>query len=176
MNNILINNESIIGIVAAIIALIGILLTLFQLFQTKKIKKAEFVYELLKSIRSNPNIAKVEYMMDYDLPWYGYKFHGSKKEALIDDFLAQLNFICFLKSKRYISKKEIELFEYELNRTITNGECLCYLWNLHHWSKRNDKKCSFAYLIEYAKEQMNESEKEAFDSPDPKISGFKKIL
>lgn len=172
----LLNVENTIGITAAIIATIGIVLTLFQLFQTKKLKKAEIISDLLKSIRSNPQISRIEYLLEYGETWYDDSFHESGLELYMDDFLAQFNYICFLLDKKYIGKKEFEMFEYELGRITNNYDCLCYLWNLYHWSLSQNKKCSFSYLISFIKMQMSKEEIIRFESSKEEISGFTKYL
>lgn len=172
----LLNVENSIGIIAAIIATIGIVLTLFQLFQTKKIKKAEIISDLLKSIRSNPRISRIEYLLEYGETWYDNSFHESEIELYIDDFLAHFNYICFLLDKKYIGKKEFEMFEYELGRIANNYDCLCYLWNLYHWCLSQNKKCSFSYLISFIKKQMSKEKITRFESSKEEMSGFTKYL
>lgn len=168
--------ESIIGIVAAAIAILGIVLTYLQIIQTKKIKRAEFVSDLLKAMRGNTELSQIEYLLDYDIKWYDEKFHGSPIESNIDNFLSHLNYVCFLRAKKLLSKKEFEIFEYELYRSVTNYDCKCYLWNIYHWSRKNNKKSSFAYLIEYLKSKINKAELELFESDKTVNKYFKKYL
>lgn len=164
--------ESIIGVVAACIAIIGIILTYSQIYQTKKIKRAEFVSDLLKTIRSNNEITNIKYLFDYNNKWYNEKFHGSNVELHIDNYLSQLNYICFLKTKKLISYDEFEIFEYELDRSIKNEDCVCYLWNIYHWSKFNKKKCSFEFLIDYLKSKISHDELSIFENSDEKAGRY----
>ncbi len=170
------STENIIAVVAAAIAIIGILLTCFQLYQTKKVDEARLVGDMLKVIRSNERLSEIEHYLDYNVPWYGDDFHDSELETSIDDFLALMNYICFLERKRLIGKRAAKIFEYELIRTIKNPDCLCYLWNLYHWCISKNKKCPFAYLIEYAMVEMSEEKRKAFESNNEAVSGYRRYL
>ena len=86
---------------------------------------------------------------------------------MIDGLLAQMNYICFLKSKRLISGTALKVFEYDLERTVNNRDCLCYLWNLYHWSVELGKQCPFSYLVDYAKKKMSKEERSRFESKSP---------
>lgn len=151
-------------------------ITYLQIHQSKKIKRAEFVSDLLKTLRANAEISKIEYLLDYDIKWYNEMFHGSSLEPYIDNFLSHLNYICFLKSKNLLSKSEFEIFEYELDRSVNNRDCVCYLWNIYHWSNRNKKKCSFAFLVNYLKSKMPKEELSSFESINPKGGQYIKYL
>lgn len=88
----------------------------------------------------------------------------------MDGFLANMNYILFAESAHLIGGKTLKIFEYDLERTVNDKDCLCYLWNLYHWSAKLEKQCPFSYLVEYAKKNMNEEERARFESDVP--SGF----
>ena len=155
---------NIISIIATSLTCIGLGLTVFQLWQRKKVDEAKLVADLQKAIRLDRKMAKVESYFDYGRHWYDDGFHKSENEALFDGFLAHMNYICFLKSKRLMGKKTLKIFEYDLERTISNEDCLCYLWNLYHWSADQNIQCPFSRLVELAKENMSEEERAQFES------------
>jgi hypothetical protein len=91
-------------------------------------------------------------MIDYDQSWYTAEFHsGSDKhiERKVDKYLAYLSYLCYLIETDSVTKKEIQLFEYELIRTMRSISVQAYLWNLVHFSRRFGIECSCRNLVDY---------------------------
>lgn len=161
-------------IVTIITGIIGFGFTIYQIKKSNKVKHAEFVSDLLKSIRLNERIILATYLIDYNEDWYNYSFHGgSETEKNIDALFSQLDYICYLHKELLLDDKDFSIFKYELNRVCKNSQCQSYLWNLYHWSK-ND--CAYNNLIEYMRKQFNKTEFEKFESKEKLISGYKKYL
>ena len=93
------------------------------------------------------------YTIDYhEKPWYGDTFHNSDMEFAIDKLLSYLSYICYLKKTRNISNEEFKALEYEIVRACSSYDVQAYLWNLYHFSKACNAKCSFDYLITFGLE------------------------
>ena len=117
----------------------------------------------------------MEYDIDYLKHWYDEDFHEKGLEPKADAFLSQMNYICFLKEKKLIRKGALEIFQYELERVATNPDCLCYLWNISHFSERLGKPSPFPYLTEYVRRRMDDATRKRFDSNGESEGFFKRL-
>jgi len=160
------------GVAAAIFAII-------QWRKSNKIRQAEFINQLITKIRSDKDIAKTIYMIEYDKEWYNNEFHGkSDKEIEIDSLFSFFTYICYLHDTKNIQDDEFRIFEYEIKRVCSNKQAQTYLWNLYHWSKQHLKESfSFQNLLKYLlNEVLNAEGKKRFESSDSKVSGYTKRL
>ena len=164
-------------IVTSIIGILGFTLTIIQIHLSNKVKNAEFISKILENLRFNERSLDVIYLIDYNQKWYDEKFHGSGElEKDIDAFFSQIDYICYLKSKKLLSDDNFQIFKYEVLRVCNNYQCKCYLWNLYHWSKLNSSKCSFDYLIRFLKTRFSEDDLNRFENSNSQISGYDKYL
>ena len=157
----------IIAIVSACLTFVGLIFTAAQLWRKKNVDEAKLVADMQDKIRSSSAIPAIESYLDYSVPWYDDNFHNSDFEHKMDDFLAIMNYVLFARSVHLIGERTSRIFEYDLERTVTNEDCLCYLWNLYHWSAKRNKQCPFSYLISYAKENMDEQRRAQFERKEP---------
>ena len=143
--------DQIISIITVTFAVFGGIFALVQWVNSNRIKRAEFINQIIEKLRFDREMVEVIYMIDYDFNWYNEKFHDSDRdlEYKVDKILSYLSYICYLKSTRNITKKEFEIFKYELNRTCISPCVQDYLWNIYHFSKKNGSSCTFEYLINY---------------------------
>lgn len=164
-------------IVTSIIGILGFTLTIIQIHLSNKVKNAEFISKILENLRFNQRSLDVIYLIEYDQKWYNEKFHGSGElEKNIDAFFSQINYVCYLQNKKLLSDNNFQIFKYEILRICNNYQCKCYLWNLYHWSKRNNSNCSFDYLIKYLKTQFSIEALNKFENSNSNISGYVKYL
>ena len=136
-------------IVSLVFVCIGGIFVYFQWDRSIRIRRAEFLYQLLEKLRFEDEMVKSMYVVDYNPLWYDASFHGSKLEGKIDKLLSYADYICYLRYTRNVSKKEFQIFEYELHRICLSRSCQCYLWNLYHFSLKDNTICSFDNLISY---------------------------
>lgn len=134
-----------------ILVIIGGIFALVQWMASNKIKRAEFINQIIDKLRFDKDMAKTMYVVDYDYNWYNQDFHNSNDESefLIDKLLSYLSYICYLHATGNIKKEEFKILQYELNRACISPCVQSYLWNLHHFSKKNNTICTFEYLIKY---------------------------
>ena len=88
-------------------------------------------------------------MLEYNNNWYNEDFHSGENEKEIDQFLAFINYICYLRNMKIIKENEFKLLRYEVNRVCCNYGVQSYLWNLFHFSIKMNAKCSFNEIIDY---------------------------
>ena len=135
--------------VVDIFTMLGVIVAIFQLYNGNRIKRGEFIRSVYDKFISDSHIKNVIYKMDYGETWYTSCFHGSLFEKDVDSLFRYLSYICYLRQKKLISKKDMKLFEYVLNRTCLSSQSIEYLWNIYHFSQSNHLECSFMPLIEY---------------------------
>ncbi|MCL2041989.1 MAG: hypothetical protein FWG84_08145 [Bacteroidales bacterium] len=126
---------------------------LWQFYKNTKIKRAEFLNQILEKLRFDENLTTTMYVVDYNQVWYDNKFHNSEFEGNIDKLFSYLDYICYLKSTRNIKGTEFKICQYEINRVCVSIATQQYLWNLYHFSKKNNTDSSFQYLIDYGIEK-----------------------
>lgn len=131
-------------------------------------KNADDRMQLLQDIRSrlfdDPDVIKTIYMFDYDdeennpnrKNWYDGNFHNTQElQMIVDKTLSIFEYVCFLSNKGKIGKDELDIVKYRLDRVLVNVQVQAYLFNLYHWCKEANSRCSFQNLIEYGtKEKM----------------------
>jgi len=145
-------NENVISLFAIIVTSIGVIIALRQWIQHVKIQRSEFVKQLIDKLRFDESVSEAAYIIDYDLDWYNSTFHNNSNRVLeskIDKYLAYLSYLCYLIETKSITKKEVQLFEYKLFRTVQSPSVQAYLWNLTHFSQKFGIKCSCYKLVEY---------------------------
>jgi hypothetical protein len=114
-----------------------------------KIKRAEFINQILEKLRFDKALVTTMYIIDYNQDWYNTSFHNSELECSIDKLLCYIDYICYLKITKNISATEFKIFQYEIHRICISYSIKNYLWNLYHFSLKNNTNCSFQYLVEY---------------------------
>jgi hypothetical protein len=134
-----------------ILAFIGGIFALVQWRSGNKLKRVEFFDKIISALRFDKENVSTMHIIDYNYEWYNKNFHNtkSKLEYSIDKLLSQLNYICYLKEMKIIKDKEFKVIRYMVNRTCISPCIQNYLWNLYHFSKKNNADTSFQYLIKY---------------------------
>lgn len=133
-----------------VLVCIGGVFIYIQWNKSIQIRRAEFLHQLLEKLRFDDEMVKTMYTVDYSPFWYDISFHGNEIEEKIDKLLSYADYICYLRQTKNISKKEFQIFDYEIHRICISPSCRGYLWNLYHFSlKKNNTKCSFYNLIYY---------------------------
>ena len=138
--------------ISLIFVVIGGCFALWQWKKNNKIKQAEFFNQIIEKLRFDENLSQIMYVVDYNQQWYSKSFHNNDKEFenTIDKLFSYLDYVCYLNETNVITKNEFKIFKYEINRVCISVSTKYYLWNLYHFSKKNNTDCSFQYLIDYA--------------------------
>lgn len=160
------------------ISAFGFGFTIYQIIKSNWAKKYDIISSIHEKLRNELKISRAIYLIDYSESWLNEEFFScSSTEKEIDSYLSLLNFICFLRKKRYFSKNDMCFFSYFLVRVIEDYQCRAYLWNLYHFSKRRcNGKNLFNYLIEYMILQFTKKEKNKFLSRISSESGYIQYL
>ena len=130
---------------------LGVIGALIQWNRQLKREAAEFLKELLDELRS-PGESSCVYSIDYGKAWYDSGFHGSEMERKIDRAFSFLSFVCYLRSRYLLGKREFKFFEYELTRALESTQTVDYLYNLHHFAAKNDAASPFECMVNYGVE------------------------
>lgn len=157
--------NNIIDIITLLFAVIGGFFALTQWRTQVMQKRAETVKELICKVRDDEDIAAIMDIIDWnDGIVYNGKFRArpsaqrklfaevddDKLFQMIDKTLSHFSYICYLRKRHVLQKKDMYVFEYELRRLADNVHIQNYLYSLYHWSSQLGVNCSFGYLIEYA--------------------------
>ena len=127
---------------------LGVIGALIQWNRQLRREAAEFLKELLNELRS-AEVVSFLYDIDYGKKWYDGEFHKGKRENKVDRSLSFLPFVRYLRSERLLGDAEFAFFDYESTRVLRNRQAIDYLYNLHHFSVRQDRKSPFEQLINY---------------------------
>ena len=152
ISNILVSDE--LKGISQLIAIIGGLFVFYQWRHNSRLKKADYINELTGKIRTDEIIRETMYMFDYGERWYSKEFHSSGDlERKVDKTLSYFSYICYLKSRRILTKKELYFFQYELKRILSNQQVQDYLYNLYHFSNKMGVPMAFKYLFDHGKKE-----------------------
>ncbi len=139
-----------IDIATLVLAIVGSVLGYKQWKKSVILKRAEFINELTMNIRTDKNIRRVIYNIDYGVDWYDEKFHCSGElEAEVDKTLSYFSYICYLREQKLIEDADFCFFKYEIDRILTNNQVQDYLYNLYHFCGKSTVPLSFEYLFKY---------------------------
>lgn len=145
-------------LLGALVALFASIAALRQWKQQIRIQRAEFVKQLIEKLRFDEAVTEAGYLVDYGEFQYPEGFfdlsnerteNNKRIERQIDQYLSYLSYLCYLIETGSITEQETQLFEYKLVRTLQSLSVQAYLWNLVHFSKKFNVKCSFHNLIMY---------------------------
>ena len=137
------------SLISLFFVLVGGTFAFIQWKRNLKIRRAEFINQILEKLRFDKELVEIMYIVDYNQNWYNQSFHNGKLESSIDKLFSYLDYVCYLESNNNIVKEEFKIFQYEINRACVSKSTQQYLWNLHHFSKKNKTNCSFQFLIDY---------------------------
>lgn len=162
ISDILVSNE--LKGISQVIAIIGGLFVFYQWKHNSHLKKADYINELTGKIRTDEMIRETIYMFDHDIEqWYSGDFYSNGNlERKVDKTLSYFSYICYLKSRRIITNRELCFFQYELERILRNQQVQDYLYNLYHFSAKMEVPMTFQYLFDYGKKEKIFS-KEMYD-------------
>ena len=149
-NEVVVPISDITSLISIIVVILGGVFGYYQWHKSIQLKRAGYINELTEKIRTDKDIKKTIYILEYDEKWYSKKFHESgKKELKMDKTLSCFSYICYLKEQNIISDKEFDFFRYELKMILINEQMQDYLYNLYHYSQNQNVPCTFQYLINY---------------------------
>jgi len=137
-----------------LISIVGGFFALFQWKQSYRLKRAELIKEAMLKIRDDTDIALVLYSIDYGDHWYNQEFvENHTIEAQYDKVFAFFDYLCYLYNRKIFGKNEFRIFEYRIKRMQQNSSFRNYLFNLYHFSRKNNTDISFYNLLKYLKKQ-----------------------
>ena len=151
-------------LISLVIAIIGGSFALYQWTKSNTYKRGDIVESLIETINDDQDIATIMDICDWNDGFiYNGKFSISKaasrsdlvgmsSEELfkkIDRTLAHFSYICYLKSSKALTKKEMRIFNYKIRRLADNMHIANYLFSLYHWSDSLGVQMSYIYLADY---------------------------
>ena len=147
--------EYLLSLISIVLVVLGGICALIQWCSSNRNSRNELIQQIIENLRFNKDIAQAMYTIEYNPFWYNESFHNNRTdnhnlEFQIDKLLSYLSYLCYLKQEKRISKKEFRILQYEINRVCVSFSTQAYLWNLYHFSQKQQTACSFQYLINYA--------------------------
>ena len=143
-----------------VLVIIGGIFAGIQWHVSNKIKRAEFIDDIIAKLSFDKGLARTMYMIEYSnylkKPWYDDNFHtGSDLEFDVDKLLSYMSYICYLKKTKNIKNEEFKFLQYEIVRVCSSKDVQTYLWNIYHFARACNTKCSFEHLIEFGLDSKN---------------------
>jgi len=154
---IIIGAGEIIDFVLLIVTSFGFSLAFIQWRKNERLSRCSYVKELIDKTDFDKDVSEVFFKIDYGEQWYSQKFHNTHSdsdsdfEKKMDKTLSSYSFICYLFLNNVLTEKDSSFFKYKLCRILTNEQVQDYLFNLYHWSRRNEENMPFNYLLVYGK-------------------------
>lgn len=134
---------------------LGVVAAFWQIRAGARAQRATFLKDLYMQLRTDSEVARAFYLIEYCEFTYNAEFHGSELEPKIDRLLTLIDLVCEMRAQRVITKREMSFFDYQFNRVARNQEILKYLHFLNGFYKRNglDRK-PFSAFQAYAKLEL----------------------
>lgn len=145
------NEISLAEIITIIFTVIGGGFALWQWNKNSIVKRASYYNDAFIKMREDEDIVYTLHMIDYDTKkWYPFDSQNDPEiERKVDKTFGYIDYLCYLRDRKLISKKEFRNIEYKIIRIGFNSSALDYLYNLYHFSKANGTAMSFSNLLEY---------------------------
>jgi len=141
-------------ILGSISSLAVIFSAIFAYLQWKKSKyesKIQLVEKIREKLYDDKDSRHVIYLIDYSVSWYSAHFHKTEEpQGSVDKTLSIIEYSCYLLNQKILGEKEFDLIRYDADRIIQNYDMQAYMFNLYHWCKRINTRCSFLNIINYA--------------------------
>jgi hypothetical protein len=115
----------------------GVVAAFLQIRTGSRAQRAVFLKDLYMQLRTDPEIVKAFYLIEYSEFRYDADFHGSDDEPRIDRLLTLVDLICELHAQSVITKREMAFFEYQFRRIANDKEIVKYLTFLQAFYARN---------------------------------------
>jgi hypothetical protein len=143
-----------VSLITLISVIIGAYIAAMQLKASNETKRAMFFFQVNEKLRSDEGMVEAMHKIDYSDWSYDENFHnkGNGFESKLDRLLSYLSYICYLNKTKNIIDEEFSALQYKLTRVCSFKEIQMYLWNLYHFSKKQNTICSFQHLIEFGME------------------------
>ncbi len=131
---------------------LGVLAAFWQIRAGARAQRATFLKDLYMQLRTDSEVARAFYLIEYGEFVCDAKFHGSELEPKIDRLLTLIDLVCELRAQRVITKREMRFFDYQLSRAARNPEVQNYLRFLNYFYARNGlNRTPFSAFQSYAK-------------------------
>lgn len=130
----------------------GVLAAFWQIRSAARAQRANFLKDLYLQLRTDTDVARAFYLIEYDEFIYDESFHGSEIEPKVDRLLTLIDLVCEMRAQHIISKREMGFFEYQFRRVASNYSIQEYLNFLNNFYARNGlRQKPFLAFQNYAK-------------------------
>lgn len=144
-----------INAVLLVVTALGVVAAFWQLRASARAQRAMFLKDLYLQLRTDPDVAKAYYLIEYDQFHYDGAFHGSDLEPKIDRLLTVIDLVCELHAQGTITKREMQFFCYQFRRVAQNEGIRGYLRFLNDiYAKSNLDHKPFCGFQAYAEKDL----------------------
>lgn len=122
-------------IVSALVGICGIIFSCYKFAVKVKNDRSQYISSFLLNIEKHQGTFQI---FDYSKNWYTKEFRNSELEEKIDSYLLYINYVLYCQKAGMITEKEARFFSYYVNRTIFSQSTINYLFNLYHFTQRQN--------------------------------------
>lgn len=135
-----------------LVTALGVLAAYWQIRAGARAQRATFLKDLYMQLRTDSEVARAFYLIEYGEFNYDVTFHGSDVEPKVDRLLTLIDLVCEMRAQRVISKREMSFFDYQFNRVAQDQDIQNYLQFLNSFYSQNGlNRKPFSAFQAYAK-------------------------
>lgn len=135
-----------------LVTALGVIAAFWQVRAGARAQRATFLKDLYMQLRTDTEVAKAFYLIEYGEFIYDQDFHGSELEPKIDRLLTLIDLVCEMRNQKVITKREMLFFAYQFSRVARDESIQRYLSFLNHFYARNGlNRKPFSAFQEYAR-------------------------
>jgi hypothetical protein len=116
---------------------LGVIASFWQIRAGARTQRAIFLKDLYMLIRTDTEIARAFYCIEYGKFRYTPEFHGSELEPKVDRLLTLIDLVCELHAQGVITEREMNFFNYQFVRVARNKDIQNYLSFLNDFYRTN---------------------------------------
>jgi hypothetical protein len=124
--------------------------------KSNKIRRAEFIREIIDTLRFNKDMADTMYMVKYRQGWYNSDFHDNPDgiEFDVDKLLSHFEYICYLRKTKNIEDVEFNLLRFDVDTACQSLDVQAHLLEfVRDVSVSIETTNPYKYLIDYGIER-----------------------
>jgi hypothetical protein len=131
---------------------LGVIAAFWQIRAGARAQRATFLKDLYMQLRTDSEVARAFYLIEYGEFTYDSQFHGSELEPKIDRLLTLIDLVCEMRAQKVITKREMNFFAYQFSRVAQDENIQHYLKFLNGFYAQNGlNRKPFSAFQAYAK-------------------------
>lgn len=138
-----------------LVTALGVMAAFWEMRMGARAQRASFLKDLYMQMRTDEDVARAFYLIEYGKFVYDDAFHGSEVEPKIDRLLTVCDLVCEMRLQGVITRREMGFFSYQFDRVAHDKHVQAYLEHLNAVAAENEiDHQPFSAFQTYARQEL----------------------